>query len=226
MQIILTVVHLFLALGIIGLVLMQHGKGADAGAAFGSGASGTVFGAQGASNFLSRTTAILAALFFVTSIALGYFAMKQDGGRDIMAGFSEDESKAVPAKEEKPAETDMPPVTLMGNGNPAESDDMPPVATEGSEPDQGAVMIQALEPAVADKSAEGTPEVTATEEAVPDAATSEEVPTTEASVTETAVPEASAPEVEQPAAEIQGEKAGAEAAPEKPTTSSEVPKAE
>ena len=64
MQTILVVAHLFLAIGLIGLVLMQHGKGADAGAAFGSGASGTVFGAKGAANFLSRSTAVLAALFF------------------------------------------------------------------------------------------------------------------------------------------------------------------
>ena len=74
MQTILTVVHLFLALGLIGLVLIQHGKGADMGAAFGSGASATVFGARGSGNFLSRTTAILAALFFVTSMVLAYYA--------------------------------------------------------------------------------------------------------------------------------------------------------
>lgn len=76
MQTILVVSHLFLALGLIGLVLMQHGKGADAGAAFGSGASGTVFGASGAANFLSRATAFLATLFFVTSLALAWFAMQ------------------------------------------------------------------------------------------------------------------------------------------------------
>lgn len=64
--------HVLIALALIGLVLMQHGKGADAGAAFGSGASATVFGAQGSSNFLSRATAILATLFFITSLALAY----------------------------------------------------------------------------------------------------------------------------------------------------------
>jgi len=74
MQTILTIVHLLLALGLIGLVLIQHGKGADMGAAFGSGASATVFGARGSGNFLSRTTAILAALFFVTSMVLAYYA--------------------------------------------------------------------------------------------------------------------------------------------------------
>ncbi len=67
-------VHILVALGIIGLVLMQHGKGADMGAAFGSGASGSLFGATGSANFLSRTTGVLAAIFFVTSLALAYVA--------------------------------------------------------------------------------------------------------------------------------------------------------
>lgn len=72
----LVIVHVLIAIGIIGLVLIQHGKGADAGAAFGAGAaggaSGSVFGAKGSSNFLSRSTAILATLFFVTSLALAF----------------------------------------------------------------------------------------------------------------------------------------------------------
>lgn len=75
LQTVLTVIHLLLALGLVGLVLLQHGKGADAGAAFGSGASATVFGSRGSANFLSRTTGVLAAAFFATSLALAYFAM-------------------------------------------------------------------------------------------------------------------------------------------------------
>ena len=71
---IILLVHVVAALGVIGLVLMQHGKGADMGAAFGSGASGSLFGATGSANFLSRTTAILAAVFFVTSLSLAYLA--------------------------------------------------------------------------------------------------------------------------------------------------------
>lgn len=71
---IILLVHVLAALGVIGLVLMQHGKGADMGAAFGSGASGSLFGATGSANFLSRTTAILAAVFFVTSLSLAYLA--------------------------------------------------------------------------------------------------------------------------------------------------------
>jgi len=66
------VVQLLSALGIIGLVLLQHGKGADMGAAFGSGASGSLFGATGSANFLSRTTAVLATVFFITTLALTY----------------------------------------------------------------------------------------------------------------------------------------------------------
>ncbi|PKO47129.1 MAG: preprotein translocase subunit SecG [Betaproteobacteria bacterium HGW-Betaproteobacteria-4] len=70
----LLTVHILVAIVIIGLVLMQHGKGADMGAAFGSGASGSLFGATGSANFLSRTTGILAAVFFATSLTLAYVA--------------------------------------------------------------------------------------------------------------------------------------------------------
>ena len=66
------IVDVIVALCIIGLVLLQHGKGADVGAAFGSGSSGSLFGATGSANFLSRTTAILAVVFFVTTFALAY----------------------------------------------------------------------------------------------------------------------------------------------------------
>jgi preprotein translocase subunit SecG len=69
----LIVVYVLVSVSLVGLVLIQHGKGADAGAAFGSGASGTVFGSRGSANFLSRTTAWLAAVFFVLSLTLAYF---------------------------------------------------------------------------------------------------------------------------------------------------------
>ena len=68
------VVQMLAALGMIGLVLIQHGKGADMGASFGSGASGSLFGATGSANFLSRTTAVLAAIFFACTLALAYFS--------------------------------------------------------------------------------------------------------------------------------------------------------
>lgn len=74
---ILTALQVILCVALVGLVLIQHGKGADAGAGFGAGASGTVFGASGASNFLSRTTAILATLFFLNCIALSYLIERE-----------------------------------------------------------------------------------------------------------------------------------------------------
>ncbi len=77
----LVAIQLVLAIGIIGLVLMQHGKGADAGAAFGSGASGTVFGSRGSANFLSRSTGILAALFFIVSLALAVIVARGQSGQ-------------------------------------------------------------------------------------------------------------------------------------------------
>lgn len=77
MSIILLVVHVILALGIITLVLLQKGKGASEGASFGGGAS-SVFGASGSSNFLSKSTAILATLFFINSLALAYLAANRD----------------------------------------------------------------------------------------------------------------------------------------------------
>jgi preprotein translocase subunit SecG len=67
-------VQILTALGMIGLILLQHGKGADMGAAFGSGASGSLFGASGSANFLSRTTAVLAGVFFACTLALAYFS--------------------------------------------------------------------------------------------------------------------------------------------------------
>ena len=76
MNVLLTIiltVQMLTAMGMIGLILVQHGKGADMGAAFGSGASGSLFGTSGSANFLSRTTAILATIFFVCTLALAYF---------------------------------------------------------------------------------------------------------------------------------------------------------
>ncbi len=81
---VLIVIHVFLAIGIIGLIMIQQGKGADAGASFGSGASGSVFGSQGAGSFLTRTTAIFATLFFTTSLTLAVIGGNQTGNQDII----------------------------------------------------------------------------------------------------------------------------------------------
>lgn len=77
LQTILLVAQVIIAMSLIGLILIQHGKGADAGAAFGSGASSTVFGSQGSSNFLTKTTAVLAFLFLANSLSLAYIASRR-----------------------------------------------------------------------------------------------------------------------------------------------------
>jgi len=104
---VLIVVHVLVALAIIGLVLLQHGKGADMGSGFGGGASGSLFGATGSANFLSRTTAVLATIFFLLSLALAYVATKkpvQSGGGVIDAVRSRpvEEKKAAPPAPEAP----------------------------------------------------------------------------------------------------------------------------
>jgi len=109
---VLIVLHVLVALGIIGLVLLQHGKGADMGSGFGGGASGSLFGATGSANFLSRSTAVLAALFFLLSLALAYVATNrsadQGGGGviDAVKQQQQEPAKDVPkpaAQESKPA---------------------------------------------------------------------------------------------------------------------------
>ena len=109
---VLLIVQIIVALSIIGLVLMQHGKGADAGAAFGGGASGTVFGSRGSGNFLTRATGILAAIFFANSLALAWLVSHR-GENNFSA-----EKSVVPqaeviqevksAPEVKPAPADVP----------------------------------------------------------------------------------------------------------------------
>lgn len=94
---ILLIVQIIVAVGVIVLVLMQHGKGADAGAAFGSGASGTVFGSQGSANFLSRATAILATVFFLNSITLAWLvANRTTEFSSVVDAFQSEET--VPAQ--------------------------------------------------------------------------------------------------------------------------------
>ena len=98
---ILLIVHTLIALAIIGLVLLQRGKGAEAGAAFGAGASGTVFGARGSTNFFSRTTAVLATLFFASSLALAYFSSQDaDEGPQSLIESAAPLETGSPAPEE------------------------------------------------------------------------------------------------------------------------------
>jgi preprotein translocase subunit SecG len=116
LQTMLLVLHLLVAVGICGFVLLQHGKGADMGAAFGSGASGTIFGASGSANFLSRTTAILAAVFFATSLGLTWFATTQGAPQGVMQqGIVE---KLAPKSAEVPAASGAAPAAEPAKGAP------------------------------------------------------------------------------------------------------------
>ncbi len=96
LETILLMVHLLIAIGMVVLVLIQHGKGADAGAAFGAGAaggvSGSVFGAKGSGNFLSHSTAVLAAVFFLTSLSLAYLAKNTTSETDSLLDRVQDSS--------------------------------------------------------------------------------------------------------------------------------------
>ena len=99
---IIIIVHVLLAAGVIGFILMQRGKGAETGASFGSGASQTVFGSQGSANFLSRTTAILATGFFLTSLALAYVAKQKaenSGNYGLVPVEQTVDDKSVPASD-------------------------------------------------------------------------------------------------------------------------------
>jgi preprotein translocase subunit SecG len=108
---VMLVLQMLAALVMIGLVLIQHGKGADMGASFGSGASGSLFGATGSANFLSRTTAVCAAIFFVCTLALAYFGNLRGAG-----GGSSILERAAPAT--APAAS-VPPVSAIPGAAPA-----------------------------------------------------------------------------------------------------------
>ena len=105
------IVHTLIALGIIALVLLQRGKGADAGAAFGAGASGTVFGARGSGSFFSRATAVLATAFFASSLTLAYLSSQRSGDPESVlegAPVIEETVDEAPAEELAIPDADMP----------------------------------------------------------------------------------------------------------------------
>jgi len=112
METLLLSVHVIAALGIIGLVLLQHGKGADMGAAFGGGASGSLFGATGSANFLSRATSIFATVFFVTSPAFTWFYSHKGVSKGVMSTQPATSAPAAPA-------TGTPVPAPVPAGNPA-----------------------------------------------------------------------------------------------------------
>ena len=114
LEIFILVIHVVAAAGLIGLVLLQHGKGADMGAAFGSGASGSLFGSSGSANFLSRTTAVLAAVFFLTSMGLTYVTGHKPQSTSVMEGHNTEQPVA-------PAQTQPPPKPAQTVPAPADS---------------------------------------------------------------------------------------------------------
>ena len=101
---IVLVVQMLSALAMIGLILIQHGKGADMGAAFGSGGSGSLFGASGSANFMSRATSILAAVFFVATLMLSYFgSVRSTSTGSVLEGAAVTAPAAAPAAPSGPA---------------------------------------------------------------------------------------------------------------------------
>ncbi|MEN8213588.1 MAG: preprotein translocase subunit SecG [Pseudomonadota bacterium] len=149
MQNVLVVFFLLTSVAMVALILLQHGKGADAGAAFGSGASATVFGAQGSANFLSRTTAILAAAWFLIAMALGWYALQ--GSEE--PGLMDAEQAEAPAPVKVVPPTDLPDIP-EAKVEQAVSD-MPDIpAAEVPVPDaEGGAADQSVEASAAQESA-------------------------------------------------------------------------
>jgi preprotein translocase subunit SecG len=106
------IIHVLLALGLVALILMQHGKGADAGAAFGAGSSGSVFGSRGANSFIYKLTAGVATGFFLTSLTLAYIAANETNAKD--------EPKSIMDQPEAAVLTDMPMIDAKINDIPTE----------------------------------------------------------------------------------------------------------
>ena len=149
MQALFLVLHVLVGIGLITLILLQHGKGADAGAAFGSGASATVFGARGSATFLTKATAVLALLFFSNSFFLNYLSANTTGPKSIIEEQKEDnsptgiiESTVTPEPEppaEPPAEppqSDLPALP-GGSGRGVTGSDVPPAPVSPSPGSQG-----------------------------------------------------------------------------------------
>ncbi|HEJ1055761.1 TPA: preprotein translocase subunit SecG [Pseudomonas putida] len=132
LETVIVVFHLLAALSLVVLVLLQQGKGAEAGASFGAGASNTVFGSQGSATFLSKLTAILAATFFLTALGLGYFA-KQQAHQLSQAGLPDPAVLAVLEVKEpqKPAvNDDVPVLQQQKSETTSNTGDVPPPAQE------------------------------------------------------------------------------------------------
>jgi preprotein translocase subunit SecG len=121
MHTILLVIHFLVAAALIGLILLQRGKGAEAGAAFGSGASSTVFGSRGSASFLSRATAVLAALFFITSLSLAFTVSEKKEAKSVT------DLAAPPPSSTAPAVPATPPAAAPKTPSPGKSGEVPVV---------------------------------------------------------------------------------------------------
>jgi len=136
MQTAILVTHVLITICLIGLILIQRGKGADIGAAFGSGASNTVFGSQGSASFLTRTTAILATLFFITSLSLAYISTKNVETKSVteitMPAEPTTTDDAAPVKVEPEIPSDVPEVPAQ----PSDKQDIPDVPEPVSDQSQ------------------------------------------------------------------------------------------
>ncbi len=131
MQQFVMIVHVLAAAGLIGLVLLQHGKGADAGAAFGSGASGSIFGARGPASFLTRLTAVLAGTFFVTSLSLGYMASNAVDRSSVMERIAGEQG--ILPSDEAEGTTVPSDVPVIPGGETTATEDIPDIPTESTQ---------------------------------------------------------------------------------------------
>ncbi|KAF0193296.1 MAG: protein translocase subunit SecG [Gammaproteobacteria bacterium] len=120
MQTVLLVIHVLLSLTLVGLVLIQRGKGAEVGAAFGSGASTTVFGSHGSASFLTRTTAVIATLFFLTSLSLAYMSGQQVERKSVTELMTPATSDVPASQHDVPGTADA-----MNKNAPADIPDAP-----------------------------------------------------------------------------------------------------
>jgi preprotein translocase subunit SecG len=129
LQTIAVVFHVLLGFAIVAFVLLQRGKGADAGAGFGAGASGTVFGARGSASFLSRTTAVLATLFFLTSLGLSYLFSQQQQPTSVFDTLPQQQAPATPPSQPGAMMPELPATQAPAAGAPSEAPTPAPATT-------------------------------------------------------------------------------------------------
>ncbi len=169
------VVQVLSALGVILLVLLQHGKGADMGAAFGSGASGSLFGATGSANFLSRSTGVLAALFLVSTLGLAFLSNDRPrGSESLMQGVvPSGPASEIPASRPPQAPADVPSVPATGGSSSAPagggSSSVPPMPSSGVSPGQSGSAVSPGTSSGVPSVSPGAPASTGTSPATPGA---------------------------------------------------------